>query len=419
MSRVNHLLRKISRLSLLFLPLYLAACLSVDESAGEDPRAETVGGPAAEVAAFPLPDDSEALNDPVPAINFWTLLKLYDPKGALDRSGIKLNASQWASIKTVADEVCGKCGSNAERITALNDWVHTHVQYDYTSNEVWDVFMNRRGVCQGYANLLKAMLLTQEIPAVTVNGWMNKYYAHAWNYAYDGAQWWVCDPTNANGRIAASAPSGYGHLQPIEADVVIFADDDFDYTYHESLLNVHRVKTGASELTVPYSTHGLRIGMFSPASALPAEVTRLVLGANIRSLGENLVGLRAYPGHDEWCEVDPANPWLGSENGIVYARNEKGELDRLIYIPQQMTALALRPMDYVEKNTIVDHGAAEIIFFPEGTRVLESFAIEACPRLRTVYVPKDCRLEPEAICNCPKDVEVVRGVPTSVRPVVQ
>lgn len=411
---------KNSRILLFLLPLTLtAACLSVDETAGDDVAVTTPGAQPAEIVVFPLPDDSEALNDPVPAVNFYTILKMFDSQRALDRSIVELTATQWASIKAVADDVCAKCGSTADRINALNDWVHTHVQYDYASNKVWDVFTNRRGVCQGYANLLKAMLLTQDIPAVTVNGWMNKYYAHAWNYAYDGGQWRVCDPTNANGSIAAGNPNNYGHLQPIEADVVLFADDDMEYTYHEQLINVHRVKAASSELIVPYSTHGLRISAFTPFSALPAEVTRLVLGANIRSLGENLVGLSTYPGNDEWCEVDPANPWLGSENGIVYGKDEKGNLDDLRYIPQQMTALALRPMSTVGKNTIVGHPAAEVIYFPAGTRVLESFAIEACPRLKTVYVPQDCRLDPDAIFNCPKNVEVVRGVPTSVRPIVR
>jgi hypothetical protein len=56
----------------------------------------------------------------------------------------------------------------------------------------------------------------------------------------------------------------------------------------------------------------------------------------------------------------------------------------------------------------------EEIYFPEGTKKLESYAIENCPKLKRIYVPTTTEVASNAIYNCAADVEIVRGAPNGI-----
>lgn len=366
---------------------------------------------------FPESDGSTDLKSKDKNTNFSKLLKAMDSQRALDRSMFELTDEQWAAIKAKADEVCESSKTVSAKITKLNDWVHDNVKYDYSANDPWSVFTSKKGVCQGYSNLLKVMLLTQDIPAVGVNGWLNTTLAHAWIYACDGTTWYVCDPTNSTGKTNMTLTSNYSHLQPDMADVILFEDDDYAFNYQEGYLNVCTVKNAGCDLVVPFSTNKYRVASFNPRTAIPNNVLSIYIGSNIKTLGQNIIGLSEYPAADENCYVDPDNTSLGSYAGVVYAKNTKGELTSLCYIPSQMKTLVLMPMEKVGKNTIYHQLGVEEIVFAEGTTLLESYAVEDCPKLRTVYVPQGCKLEKDAIYNCPKNVEIVYGVPSGIRPV--
>ena len=68
----------------------------------------------------------------------------------------------------------------------------------------------------------------------------------------------------------------------------------------------------------------------------------------------------------------------------------------------------------IEKNTIVGLPEVEEIVFSEGTKRLYSYAIEACPKLKRVYVPETLvQIDEDAIYNCGPDVEIIT-VPTGI-----
>lgn len=403
---------------LAFAAFAFAACTSDDLTDEVAVEQEAMDNAAVLFApAFPENDGSTELKSKDKNTNLSKLLKAMDKQRALDRSMFELTDEQWATIKAKADEVCESSKTVSAKITKLNDWVHANVKYDYAANDPWSVFTSKKGVCQGYSNLLKVMLLTQDIPTVGVNGWLNTTLAHAWIYANDGVNWYVCDPTNATGKINMTLTSNYSHLQPDMADVIIFEDDNFAFNYQEGYLNVCTVKNADSDLVVPFSTNNFRVASFNPRTAIPNNVSNIYIGSNIKTLGENITGLSEYPAADEYCEVDPSNASLGSHAGVVYNKNTKGELTSLCYIPASIKTLVLMPMEKVGKNTIYHQLGVEEIVFTEGTKLLESYAIEDCPKLRAVYVPEGCKLEKDAIYNCPKNVEVIYGVPTGIRPV--
>lgn len=376
---------------------------------GTDPEPSVTPEPTP-TAGFPQPDGSPEWYMTDKAQNLGRLLLKIDPAQALSRSMYdELTDDQFNTIKATADAICKDCKTDADKISALNDWVYVNIQYGEADNRPWAVFQNRIGICQGKADLFKVMLLTQRIPAVTVNGWYNSA-GHAWTYAYDGANWYVCDPTNTTGKILMTNYSKYGHLKPDMADIPIFDDADCTYNYYEGYLNVCAVKRAAADFVVPFGKEGFRVCSFNPSSDLPATVRNIYIGSNIKTLGENIVGLRYHSTNDEACYVDPYSPYFSSYGGVVYKRNEYSGLDEVFYIPTRLTTLRLKPMEKVEKNTILDLKSIEVIIFAEGTKTLEPWAIESCPALRTVYVPKDCNVMENALYLCP-NAKIVYGLP--------
>lgn len=384
-----------------------APLFGMPDFGGTDPGVTPDPGMTAD---FPMPDGSPEWFLTDKAKNLGDLLLKIDPKQALSRSMYTdLTDDQFNTIKATVDEVCKNCKTNADKISTLNDWVLENIQYGEADNRPWVVFQKKIGICQGKADLLKVMLLTQGIPAVTVNGWYDAY-GHAWTYAHDGTDWYVCDPTNATGKILMTNYSKYSHLKPDMADIVIFDDADCTYNYYEGYLNVCAVKRAEADFVVPFGKEGFRVCSFNPSSDLPTAVRNIYIGSNIKTLGENIVGLRNHSANDEMCYVDPYSPYFSSYGGVVYKVNEYSSLDEVFYIPTKLTTLRLKPMEKVEKNTVLNLQNIEVIIFAEGTKTLESYAIESCPALHTVYVPKDCNVMEDAIYRCP-NAKVVYGLP--------
>ncbi len=403
----------------------LCACNGEEELASFTDTPESTGISTSFSPSYSQPDNAKVLTG-TDYEKFNTLIWAIDPQRALDRSSLGITDEQFEEIKAAATAQCNGINSNGEKITALNKWVHSYVTYSEGNNNAYEVFKNRKGVCQGYSNLLKAALISQGIPCVGVNGWYvtsRDYFGHAWLYACHisstgTTQWYICDPTNSTSRYSIGSSSA-SHLQPEMADIILFDDDQFEYKWQFKGFNISRVKNSKSDLVLPYSAGGFRLTMFNPEVALPDNVNNIYIGSNITSLGEtyNIIGLNAYPGQDMMCYVDPENKEIGSANGVVYRKNYFGELTSIYYIPTQMTTITLMPIEKVEKNTIYRQMGVQEIVFPEGTKVLESYAIENCPNLRTVYIPKGCKLEHDAIYNCPANVEVIEGEPTGIHDV--
>ena len=235
---------------------------------------------------------------------------------------------------------------------------------------------------------------------------------HAWVYVVAGTQWIVSDPTNSSG-YSMGTPSTYTHLIPFQADTDFFEDETGVYHFYTTKLNLREVKHAEGNiLTVPYSVGGFVINSFNPLSPLPSNITEIYLGSNIETLGESPVGLVQHGARVEAVHVDEANPVLMSHKGVVYLRN--GGYPQLHYVPSAMTIVELMPMEVVSKNTIYNQMSVEEIIFPEGTKRLEDYAIENCPRLKRVYVPVDCEVSSRALYGVPPTVEIIRGLPSGI-----
>jgi len=336
-----------------------------------------------------------------------------------------------SKLKPVTDLVRGKDLNEALTILKFTPGKGAELAEGKDSNSPYLVFRNKLCVCQGYANLLRVMAISQGIPSVSLNGNLfggrGTYYygGHAWAAALVDGKWIIEDPTNGNFYPMNPADAYAADLQTTWISPAAFEKDGFVLDFHEVHLNVAEVKSQDPILTVPYSYEydakrhkSFRITSFNPHKMLPDEVKQIYLGDNIVSLGQGLVGLSRFGNQVEAVHVSPNNKKLCSEDGAVYRyhlNNKERVIDELIYVPNQKKSLKLLPMPRLEKNTVIGCDELEEVYILPGTKVIEAYAFERCPKLRKVYLPEDCEVQEGAFANRSKEVELVRGDFTGIR----
>ena len=140
-----------------------------------------------------------------------------------------------AQIKAVANSVTSGVSGDYAKALALHDWVCDNIYYDYdafynrtaySDTSAKGVLASKRSVCEGYANLLTALLRASGIPAKKVSGYALGISAgddfpsaviqgtgdtnHSWTEAYVGGRWiiidatWDSDNEYENGRITSN-----------------------------------------------------------------------------------------------------------------------------------------------------------------------------------------------------------------------
>ena len=392
-----------------------SACDKQYENVESFPNQEAVSTESYYAPTFAEPDKSTKLTG-TPYENLKAIFEATGPSIITDLGRMEITDDQFLEIAEFTDNLVKGYSSQMDKYDVIFKWITKNIKYGQSDPNPYAVFINKLCVCQGYANLLTVMCHTQDIPTVVVNGFLNGYGVyggHAWAYTCPDNTWIVSDPTNG-GSWKMSNVGGYTHLFPSEADVDLFADKHAIYRYYDYNINVDEVTTTENPLIIPYSAGGFVITSFNPSVDLPEAITDVYVGENITTFGETYnMGLYDHGKNLQAIHVDENNPSLMSHKGVVYRKN--GDEAQLYYIPGNMRFIELMPMEIVEKNTIYNHYGVEEIYFPKGTKMIESYAIENCPKLERVYIPEDADFPSNALYNCPKNVEVIRGsVPSSV-----
>ena len=189
-------------LSLALATGLLASCSNDINGTGDIIPNEPTEQPAANLTrAFPEDDGAKSLPG-MPAEKLLHILQGADSAFSIRMGNFKVPTDeQYQEIKAFTDELVVGRTNDAQKYVKIFDYVYKNVKYadGYVSNEPYDVFLNKKAVCQGYANLLNVMLHTQGIPVINANGWLNSgaFMGHAWNYAYYSGAWRLSDPTNS------------------------------------------------------------------------------------------------------------------------------------------------------------------------------------------------------------------------------
>lgn len=395
---------------------------------------------------FAQPDKSENLTNLSTTNGTTALVKMLpfvDAQRALSLSDYpELTPAQFEEIKAKATEVTKGAKDQKEALRRLHNYVVTNTRYDSKgeaaqlsgtgdANSPYFAFVNKLCICQGYANLLRVMAISQGIPTISLNG--NMYSregtqflgGHAWTAAFADGQWFIEDPTNNQYFPLRPAGAYVASLQTTMVAPALFETNDVVLDFHEVHLNVAQVKSREPIFSVPYSYEydaqkkkSFRITSFNPHEDLPKEIKQIYLGDNIVSLGKYLIGLTRFGNQVEAVHVSPTNKKLCSEDGAVYryhTKNKQRIIDELLYVPKQKKSLKLLPLPRLEKNLVTECPELETVYVLPGTKVIESYAFERCPKLRTIYLPADCQVEEAAFADRTSKVQLVRGDFTGIR----
>lgn len=273
----------------------LASCTAespIDTQLPHPLTAQNVASPTSfdyDPAHFATPDTkSENLTylgtvNGTPAAN--KILLAMDPKVALTLSDYpELTTKQFEEIKAKATEITQGAKNQTEALRRIHDYLTKNIQYDkdgkgaelagdgQDSNSPYNVFIHKTCVCQGYANLLRVMAISQGIPSVSLNGNLfggkGTYYygGHAWAAALADGKWVIEDPTNGNFYPMNPADAYAADLQTTWISPAVFEKDGFVLDFHEVHLNVAEVKS-----QVPISQCLIAMSMMQSDTSLSAS----------------------------------------------------------------------------------------------------------------------------------------------------
>ena len=388
------------------LYVFLASCSSDNDNS---PQPEETN-PAESINAIVPPsgtfaeDDGAAKASGTPARDAANFLTEAGAQAIKGLGSIEISDAQYEEIKGFTDELVKDAQSDKDKYDLIFKWITGNISYaqDYVDNNPYPVFQTGKAICQGYANLLTVMLQSQGIAAVNTNGMLDPVGGHAWNYVYLD-QWYVSDPTN-NGSFRMSDFSSYTHLVPLSLDMTLFEDDNFVFNYQEGHLNLSRVKKGEKQLTVPFSTNGFRVTSFNPTAELPSNVEELYIGKNIQTLGEGIIGLNQYAPSVKYAYVDSKNAKMTGYGQVVYRYQQSEPL----YVPAAATIIQLKGTATLGKNFLKNHAKVETLIIPQGTQKLEAYAIENCPNLQKVYLPKNAKVDENAFYGVHSNFQIIR-----------
>ena len=128
-----------------------------------------------------------------------------------------LLASRYCEVDKMSQmawDLFGKTPETWERVQAVMEWTHNHVQFGYqyasSTKTASDVCQQKQGVCRDFQHLAITMLRALNVPARYATGYLGDIGVpkdpapmdfSAWFEAYLGNRWWTFDARHNRPRI--------------------------------------------------------------------------------------------------------------------------------------------------------------------------------------------------------------------------
>ena len=372
-------------------------------------------------------DYSHYYNDPVIAEHVNRLMCEADTNMAASLNGVEITDEHLAELKSfVESTILTNETKQYAKMMSILKWIRANIKYDYNDQDAYSVFKNRVAVCQGYSNLMVAMLHTQDIKATVATGFLANTGGHAWVYALADGTWYVADPTNRNTvyRMKADISQYKGTLQPWNIDMPLAQDDNFVYDFRDKHFNIRQVLCGDEKVSVPFGALGYRINAFNPIGGINENVRELYLSSNILSIGEYVQGLREHGSNLTNVYVLNAqnrniNEYDGCVYSIKYYSSKPSTFLKLLYAPGGKREIKFAPMAKITSKLIEELPNVEIIHFDPTTLEFEDFAITGAPNLKEIYINQNAKTSSKAFNDLPAGCKIIRYDPleTGIRPI--
>ncbi len=341
---------------------------------------------------------------------WYEVIRGVKPETGLQLDDVDVTDSEYAEIKTFTDNLVKGLTEQKDVFRHILSWVRRHIKHENSDNRPYAVLQHRKGVCQGYASLLKVMSHTQGIPVMIVNG---EFYegtrflgGHAWSCSYVDGAWHWNDPTNSENYEPVNTTGRHEKCVYIPHFMAstLHEDDSFVYTFHNGSMNIKEVKKQTASVTIPDTVLGYRINAMILDKPLSTNVKELKFGRYLYDFGEEAYGLSLRTEGVERVTVDEGNEKIESDEGIVYLKSDT----RPYYIPEAMRIIRLRPVEKTDKNWLSNHAAAEEVWFHKDSKEIAAYTVEYCPKLKTIHVPQTAKVDEQAFMNNAPDTKVVR-----------
>lgn len=380
--------------------------------------------------AYTDPEDyNHYYNDPAVAEHVNKLMCEADTNMAASLNSVEITDEHLAEVKAfVEGSILSAEKTQYAKMLAILKWIHTNIKYDYKDQDAYSVFKNRVAVCQGYSNLMVAMLHTQGIKATVATGFLANTGGHAWVYALADGVWYVADPTNRTNvyRMKADLSQYKATLQPWNIDMPLAQDDRFVYDFRDKHFNIRQVLTDEEQVSVPFGALGYRITAFDPIDGINEHVRELYLSLNIYSIGQYVQGLKQHGSNLLNVYVlNEENHNINEYDGCVYSikyitTGKKTTFLKLLYAPGNKTEIKFAPIAKITSKLIEGLPNVEVIHFDETTLEFQDYALTGCPNLKEIHINQNAKVSSKAFDELPAGCSIVRYDPaqTGIRPIL-
>ena len=161
-------------------------------------------------------------------------------------------------LQNLADAIAQGCETDREKAYAVYEWINRNIVYDETAYDYpIDVFMTRKGICNGYAMFMRDLLRKMGVKAVASNGWRNNMYlvtmgvqfakqengmyeraGHAWCFVYLDGEWELFDPLNqVKGTSDKKFIADHYYISNIERVTPAYRYPELQYVYMDTIYN--------------------------------------------------------------------------------------------------------------------------------------------------------------------------------------
>lgn len=232
------------------------------------------------------------------------MLNKLDPQQFSDYSRLNLTEEQFSEIKEQTDVIIAESAAKTdyESLKAIASWVSKNIQYDYDltggSQDAYNVFIKRLGICHGFSNLTAAMCAAADIPCIVVNG-DSSAGGHAWSMAYAGGRWIFLDTTWGDSWFDTDIDTFSEHHKPYYSNDIRVQQGDFIFTYFNGVAPCQYIGQG-NDWVIPSSAFdmpvtGVSIELFNdydcpietlyiPETVKNMEYSSLVYCSNLREI---------------------------------------------------------------------------------------------------------------------------------------
>ena len=335
---------------------------------------------------------------------------------------ITVTDAQAAEMLVTVNEVTQYAKTDYEKARALYQWLVKNVEYEAgygeISAEAYGVFVDRRAVCGGFANLYRELLNLAGIPAVAESGYYTGY-AHAWNALYADGRWFYADGTDAGGGHF-DLPGMVNTHKALEIQNVNLPLGDLIIGFYNGTAVVGTQK-GVKTIDVPEKYGDLEIVSLSyRLFSTEYDVEEVNIGANI-----SYVATDTMRSSDKlkFISVDEENTNYASRDGVLFTKDMK---ELLVYpkmcdadsftIPKETTVLDVKEAfgNVNLKEVKVEEGNPEYSAYEGALYNADQSELQLVPAGKTfVVIPADAGISDMAFANVDRDNFVIYGTPGS------